>query len=763
MVNILKIFTSSRKKSVVKNIKKKVKGIKKAQGRKVVSKKPRNTKKSQKRKISLNPELIDDVSNDYLENRTNQDFSLKDMIKRCDYPPIELEKDDKKKIKKLKNIVKSIDEKPNPKNSFKSSKKHTIDYRGQLNPAQLAAVSLKNYPLLVIAGAGSGKTRVIVYKVAYLIESGVTPSEVLLLTFTKKAASEMLDRVTELLGEKSVNGVLGGTFHSFSNHALRKYGKLVGIPQNFTIVDTQDASDILSLLKNEHSDALFLNEKERKVFPNKRMLQDIISKSRNTQTPISYILSEHFPAYTECAQKIKDINKLFETYKKAHNIFDYDDLMEVLRDKLRDNETFRKSIKKNIKYILVDEYQDTNNVQREIVELLAGDGKGLTVVGDDAQSIYSFRGANFENILFFPKSFPNCRWVKIEENYRSGQEILDFTNEIISNSQIGFKKKLRTKKCIGTKPIMKTFSDQTEEAKYIADKILEIRNDTMEYSNFAVLTRASWHSNIIQAEFAKRGFPFVVFGGIKFSERRHVKDVISFLKILLNPVDAVAWHRILKLIDGVGNVRATEIVREIKEQNGVIKFTSFKKKPWYKGLHQYEKFYERKNESILPAEAIETVIVFYKNLLKNAEPEDYKIRMKDIDTLITIASKYSDLEKFLSDFTLEPPTNKWQDNVMPTEPREKPVVVSTIHSAKGLEWHTVFMPHVLDGLIPSSRSIGSLEEVEEERRLFYVAASRAMENLFITMPCYVYGFDAIFTKPSRFLKEVGKKCYEIEE
>ncbi len=692
-------------------------------------------------------------------NTTN--FDLDDELSETEnYEQIEIDEETDNKIKELKKITDGIESRIIPINEGKFKKTFKIDYQNELNPQQLAAVTTLDFPLLVIAGAGSGKTRVIIYKVSYLIENGLSPSEILLLTFTRKAANEMLDRVQKLLGDKSLSGVLGGTFHGFSNNILRKYGKLIGVPSNFTIIDNEDTKDIIDLLKTE----LHLSGKKNgHPFPQKNKIQTIISKSKNLELPISTAIDKFFYESKEFIKEIELINQALFAYKKASNLLDYDDLMEVLRDKLKENKIFRKKLQDDIKYILVDEYQDTNNMQREIVEYIAGEKGKLTVVGDDIQSIYAFRGANFENILRFPQSFPDCKVVKIEENYRSGQGILNFTNEIITNAKIGFKKKLYSK-YTGRKPIIKRFPDAPSEAEYIVDKILEIRTNNLEYSDFAILTRASWHSNYVQAELTKRNIPFIVVGGIKFSERRHIKDIVAFLKITINPLDAVAWHRILQLIDGIGKIRAKEIVNEIHSNAGRIIFNKFSNRKYYKELCELEQQFEKViGRNLLPIQIIDELLKFYKPLLKQIE-DNYEIRLKDIEVFLVIAGKYDDLEKFLADFTLEPPSNRYQDENTPiTDNDEKPLVVSTIHSAKGLEWHTVFIPFALDGLIPSTRSLGTIQELEEERRLFYVASSRAKKNLYVTMPSYISSWDAVFTKPSRFLAEIDKENYIIEK
>ena len=691
-------------------------------------------------------------------------IGLDDELARIeDYEEIHIDEHTKNKIKVLKEITDSIESKQlsiidtNPKKIFK------IDYKSELNSQQFAAVTALDFPLLVIAGAGSGKTRVVTYKVSYLIENGLSPSEILLLTFTRKAANEMLARVQKLLGGKLLSGVLGGTFHGFSNNMLRKHSRLIGIPNNFTIIDTEDAKDIIGLLRTE----LNLSSKKESgcPFPQKKMIHSIISKARNLELTIGGVIHEFFDVVEGYVKDIELINRAFSAYKKASNLLDYDDLMEVLRDKLKENEIFRKKLQDEIKYILVDEYQDVDNIQREIVEYLAGEGGKLTVVGDDSQSIYAFRGANFENILRFPQFYPNCKVVKIEENYRSRQGILGFTNEIVANAKIGFQKKLYSTKYTGGKPVVKRFFDGTHEAKYIVSKLLEIRRyNNCEYSDFAVLTRTSRNSSFVQAELTKRGIPFIVVGGIKFSERRHVRDIVAFLKITINPLDAVAWHRILDLIEGVGKVRATEIVNVIHSNSGTINFEKFSNAKYYNELCKLEQqFGEVIGKDLLPAQIIAELIIFYKPLLEHLK-DDYEMRLKDLEVFSVIASKYDDMEKFLADFTLEPPSNRFQNETTPSmDNDEKPLVVSTIHSAKGLEWHTVFIPFALDGVIPSARSLETIQQLEEERRIFYVAASRAKENLFITMPSLHSSWDAVFNKPSRFLAEADNGSYLIEK
>lgn len=665
------------------------------------------------------------------------------------------------RLSELNAIAASIESKLIVKDQFNHDRQYLIKYQEELNQQQLTAVTITNIPLLVIAGAGSGKTRVITFKVSYLIENGIDPSKILLLTFTKKAADQMLERVRSVLKVQLTTGLLGGTFHRFANYALRKYGNFLGIPANFTIIDVVDATDVVDFVKTE----LGIHGKKGYLpLPKVKKIYEIISKAKNMELDIKAVVHKFYLMNLDYVAEIEAISVAFEEYKRKSNVLDYDDLMCILRDKLKANIEFRTKLQQSIDYVLVDEYQDTNNIQREIVELIAGDTVKITVVGDDAQSIYSFRGANFENILRFPKTFPNCGVVKLEENYRSQQHVLSFANEIIKNAKIGFKKKLYSRIAPGMKPLVRVFADGAAEAQYIVDKILEIKQNGHEYSDFSVLSRASWHSNYVQAELVKRNIPFVVVGGIKFSERRHVKDILAFLKIKINPLDAVAWHRILILIDGIGKVRANEIVEVIHSKQGVVDFSPFVNRKYYDELKQLEDLFEKLailNQT--PLKYIEAILDFYKPILKQID-DDYESRYKDLEVFMVIAQKYETLESFIEDFTLEPPSNRYQDATMPmTSVDEKNVVVSTIHSAKGLEWHTVFIPFALDGFIPSHKSLSTLSEIEEERRLFYVATTRAKENLYITMPSFVQSYNAVFTKSSRFITEVNSNHYDSEK
>ena len=470
--------------------------------------------------------LLMKLSGRVKETNTNLiNRGLKEILSDYSFDDLKLDDKSKKKILELKELAKNIENKIIKEPNYDATKNYKIDYANELNNEQLIAVTTTDIPLLVIAGAGSGKTRVITYKVCYLIENGVNPNSILLLTFTKKAAQEMLDRVNKLLKNKIGGNVLGGTFHSFANYILRRYSKVIGIKDNFTIIDTTDSADIFSLLKSE----LKINKKiDGKPFPDKKELQEITTKARNIETSINNVIDKFFYKYIDYTDEIITLIKYYEKYNKTFNLLDYDDLIIILRDNLRDNAGFLKAVQNEIEYVLVDEYQDTNTIQRDIADLIASKNEKITVVGDDAQSIYTFRGADYENILRFPQFHPNCGVVKLECNYRSNQNILYFINSIISNAQIGYKKNLYTNMQSSQKPIFKKFANERDEAKFIVDKILEIKGDILNYNDFAILTRAAGHSKVIQNELMARGIPFDVIGGIKFAERAYVKDIIAF-------------------------------------------------------------------------------------------------------------------------------------------------------------------------------------------------------------------------------------------
>ena len=676
-----------------------------------------------------------------------------------DYLPVEIPEEVEKKIIHLQKIASEIDNRP-PLLVDKTclSKSLKVDYMNSLNDQQLAAVVNTEGPVLVIAGAGTGKTRIIVYRVSYLIEKGIDPHHILLLTFTRKASREMLSRVEGLLSDKNVGNVAGGTFHSFANTVLRRYSNLLDIPAKFTILDQGDSEDVVDIIRGELKFA-----RSNKAFPKKGRIYEIISSARNRMMTIGEVIIKDFSGLIDYIPDIELIYAGYTKYKKLTNTFDYDDLMEVLRDSLKNNLVFREKLHDQYWYIMVDEYQDTNLVQKEIVDLLAGTRKNVMVVGDDSQSIYSFRGANYENILRFPEIYPDCKVIKIEENYRSTQSLLHFTNSINHSSGLGYKKKLFSNLQSVAVPGIKKFYDQFTEAEFIVDRILELREKGVHLDDMAVLVRAAWHWRYVELELNKRSIPYVTVGGIKFSERRHVKDIVAYLKLLLNPFDAIAWNRVLKLLPGIGDVTGSGITRKILNDHGELILDHYIKRHFYFELEKLKNALNQASSTKISLKnRIDILKNYYTPILQSLE-NDYRVRLLDIDVLRDMATKYDDLEKFLSELSLDPPSRQFSKKATPAidEDEEGRVVLSTVHSAKGLEWHTVFISHSLDGLFPNNKSLNHIEDLEEERRLFYVASSRAKQGLYITMPSQVNNYAGFFSYPCRFLVEIDRSNYEI--
>ncbi|WPC38697.1 ATP-dependent helicase [Brachyspira hyodysenteriae] len=677
-----------------------------------------------------------------------------------EYDIPKISKSTKNKIEYLNTIIDNIEkiQNDNKVTTFFENKNYKINYEKELNERQLEAVQTIENPLLIIAGAGTGKTKTLSYRVAYMLENDINPENILLLTFTRKAAKEMIDRTKMLLQLNNIN-IQGGTFHSFANIVLRKYYKLLGIQPNFTIIDTIDSEDIIDLIKRD----LDLKTIKDKGNIRKSTIQKIISKSRNLQTTIKKVIKKEYLGYEDFSDDINIIYEHYIEYNKKHFIYDYDDLLIALRDSLKTNKEFKEILQNKYKYIMVDEFQDTNIIQKEIVDLLSDKYKNIMVVGDDSQSIYSFRGANYENILRFPEKYPDCKIIKLEKNYRSRQDILNFSNNIINNFTIGYKKELYSDNKSEAIVDVKRFFDQEKEAEWIAGKIVELHNQNISLNNIAVLYRAGFHSNFLQVALTSKMINFVVYGGIKFSERKHIKDIMAYLKIILNPLDIVSWNRILNRIEGIGNVTARKVVNEIEKNNGIINFYSFKNKKYFSELIKLgDTIKNNTDDNISVVKKIENLKLYYEPIIKDME-DDYKDRLLDIDVLITLAVEYNNnLEKFISDFALDPPSNKIQQESKPLigQLENEALTLSTVHSAKGLEWEYVFVIHMLDGLFPSERALENIETLDEERRLFYVACTRAKSKLYITMPSVISQYNySIFDKPSRFISEINNKYY----
>lgn len=631
---------------------------------------------------------------------------------------------------------------------------YKVNYEEDLNEAQLEAVKSKDGSILVIAGAGSGKTKTLTYRVARLIEDGIKPENILLLTFTKKAAAEMLSRATIVLDNRCEK-VAGGTFHSFANIILRKYSKLLGLKNNFTIMDRADCEDVINHIVGQ------LFPKKEKRFPKKSTLLDIYSKSINKVTPTKQIIADEFPQFAHCEDKIIEVHKAYVAYKRENSVLDYDDLLLYIKLLLENNDGLRKRLSNEYKYIMVDEYQDTNTLQADVIRLLASEHNNIMAVGDDAQSIYSFRGANFRNILDFPRLFENTKIIKLEQNYRSTQNILKLTNEIISKAKEKYTKNLFSNIVSPQVPALICAKDTQMEADFICQRILELLDEDISLSDICVLTRNARMSYNLEIELSKRAIPFQKFGGPKFMETAHIKDVVAHLRVILNPDDVISLTRILLLLKGVGASTVNNIMPIIKgDLKPDIKLLPSNKSqsltPLFNTLGQLRDYSTTKK----PEEIVSAVINYYRPILKD-KYDDFSKREKDLDHFEYLSTQYSNLEDFISDLALEPPDAS-VEGMYKKNSDDEALTISTIHSAKGLEWDSVFIIGAVDGRFPSAYSFNSEEEMDEELRLMYVATTRAKNNLYITYPVdmYDYSMNMVLSKPSRFLDGIPDDILE---
>mgnify|MGYP002627912042 FL=1 len=632
---------------------------------------------------------------------------------------------------------------------------YKVNYENDLNPAQLSAVMHKKGPVLVIAGAGSGKTKTLTYRVARLIEDGIKPENILLLTFTKKAAAEMLSRATLVLDDRCEK-VAGGTFHSFANIILRKYSKFLKLKSNFTILDKSDCEDIINHITGQ------MFPKKEKRFPKKSTILEIYSKSVNKETPTKQIIEEEFPQFAHCEDKIIEVHKAYVGYKRENSVLDYDDLLLYVKLLLENNEGLRKKLSNQYQYIMVDEYQDTNTLQADVIKLLASEHSNIMAVGDDAQSIYSFRGANYRNILDFPKLFEGTEIIKLEQNYRSTQNILKLTNTIISKAKEKYAKTLFSNIESPIVPALICAKDTQMEVDFICQRILELLDEDVNLSDICVLARNARMSYALEIELSKRAIPYQKFGGPKFMETAHIKDIVSHLRVIINPDDIISLNRILLLLKGVGATTVNNIIPIIKGNlNPNIKLLPSNKTtslvPLLKTLENLRSQISMRK----PSDIVEDVIEYYRPILKD-KYDDYNKREKDLDHFQYLSEQYSNLEDFISDMALEPPDAS-VEGMYKRNSDDEALTISTIHSAKGLEWDSVFIIGAVDGRFPSAYSFNSAEEMDEELRLMYVATTRAKNNLYITYPVdmYDYSMNMVLSKPSRFLDDIDEEILEI--
>lgn len=615
------------------------------------------------------------------------------------------------------------------------------DIRSKLNPAQFEAVTAIDGPVLVIAGAGSGKTRAIEYRVVHLVESGVAPESILLLTFTRKAAHEMLSRACR--HDNRCKNVDGGTFHSFAFKILKKYAKVLGLSASFTILDEGDASEAIGRAAAK----LDFYGHDRKT-PKKDTLRSIVSMSVNKNLAISDILEKEYPHFVYLAEEITTVRKEYAAYKIHKNYLDYDDLLIFLR-LLLEKPDIQAKISSKYRYVMVDEYQDTNLIQGDIAYLLAKAHKNIMVVGDDAQSIYGFRGSSHKNIMDFPKRFENCKVIKLQDNYRSTQSVLDVANAVLENMNNKYSKCLVSMRHEeGKKPVLSFFKNAYDEAAWIVSRIVEMRKEGLELYRQAILFRAAYISIPLQAELSKNGIPYQVFGGLKFYETAHVKDLIAHMKVIANHKDEIAWHRILTHIEGVGPKTADKLTDEIVKKKSLAEVMDVS----FKNASRLMKFLREAGRiAARPGGLYDLALDYYFPLMQE-KFDDWHIRMNDLEALRQVSSRYESLTELLADFALEPPDRGVLSVAARHKDEEKPVTLSTIHSAKGLEWDTVFLIGLVDGVLPSSFAMNDAENIEEESRLLYVAVTRAKDTLYMSL-CHEGARSGIsqFNKMSRFI------------
>jgi DNA helicase-2/ATP-dependent DNA helicase PcrA len=619
-----------------------------------------------------------------------------------------------------------------------------IDYQKELNPAQYQAVTTTAGPVLVIAGAGSGKTRTLVYRLAYLVDQGVDPGAILLLTFTRKASREMLERAAHLLN-RPLDQVMGGTFHSVCFHWLRQYGARLGYPDGFTVMDRSDQEHLLQMLKEQ----LGLKNLPG-PFPRKETLAEIQGGMVNKGLSLEGLLARDYPQFLEQRRHLSQIAIAYREEKKRLNLLDYDDLLLEGRRLLLEQEDVRRRLSERFAYIMVDEYQDTNHLQAELVRLLAYTHQNVMAVGDDCQSIYSFRGANFRNIMDFPQLFPGAQIIKLEENYRSTQPILNLANAVIAEAREKYTKCLFSRQPDGGRPRLFKTANENEQSRLVVAQVQELRQQGIPLKQIAVLFRAAYHSFDLEIELVRQGLPFMKFGGFKFMESAHVKDLLAYLRVVANPKDSLNWTRLLLLVPGVGRQTCSKFTGSCKKEtftlDSALERLRQGRQPGLKDLAGL--LAQLKDQSQTLVSRLSLALSHYETLIQTRF-DDFPKRLRDLEHLLTITARYRELRSFLNDLSLDPPTSL-ADLSNPTHDF---LTLSTIHSAKGLEWDAVFLIWAAEGRFPAYYSLEKEEEEEEERRLMYVAVTRAKHYLAIIFPALGYNrnLGMMINSPSRFI------------
>lgn len=647
-----------------------------------------------------------------------------------------------------------------------------LDYAKDLNPQQLAAVQAEPGPILVIAGAGSGKTRTLTYRVAWLIENGLPPDRLLLLTFTNKAAREMLDRAAALFPLDSGH-IWGGTFHSVANRILRRHATALGYQSNYAILDREDSKDLLAACIPDAG----VDIKARR-FPKPEALIEVFSLGANTGRAVEEIVARQFPWFEEVVPDMERVARLYAERKLRSNAMDYDDLLLNLLKLLETRPEIAELYQRQFLSILVDEFQDTNRIQSDLVDRLAARHRNVMVVGDDAQSIYSWRGANFRNIMEFPKRYPNARVFKIEQNYRSTPQILTLANHAIAANTQQFHKNLQPTRASGLIPQLVPVFNASEQAAFVAGHLLELRDQGVEMREMAVLYRSHYHSMELQMELTRRNIPFTITSGLRFFEQAHVKDLAAYLKLAVNPRDELAFKRLVRMLPKIGAATAAKLWGKLLAALDAAAgapapapalppalralapaVPKGAQKPWQQWI---ETMTQISDPSLVqePARMIRLVLdAGYEDYLKTAF-DNYLARRDDLSQLASYAARFKDVSAFLSDLALL--SNVESDDAGVQARDDECVRLSTVHQAKGQEFDVVFLITLNDGAFPNARALEIPEGEEEERRLFYVAVTRARDELYLCFPQVRLGFSSgdTFQKPSRFLSEIPSTLYE---
>jgi DNA helicase-2/ATP-dependent DNA helicase PcrA len=646
------------------------------------------------------------------------------------------------------------------------AKAYRVDYDRELNADQREVVVAGGGPILVIAGAGTGKTRTLVYRVSRLIESGTDPGRIMLLTFTNKAAREMLRRVETLL-TVDTRRLMGGTFHSVGNRILRKFGSRVGLGANFTILDEEDARELFESATSDRKIPVV----ERR-FPKGDVLLDLYSYTINSARPFSEVLAERAPHFLELEGDILSVFQRYRERKRGANACDYDDLLLAWKRLLEEAPDAAKQLQGSYEHVLVDEYQDTNKLQGQIVDGMAKLRRNVTVVGDDAQAIYSFRGASFENILGFPERYPDAATFRLTRNYRSTPEILALANASIAHNIRQFPKELEASRPSGVPPAVVPLPDIPEQARFVGQRLLEWHDEGEKLSDLAVLYRAHYQALELQIELTRRGIAYEIRSGMRFFEQRHVKDVLAFLRIVVNPKDELSWKRALKIFPRIGERAASGVWEAIGNRPDPL--ASFREREGGAGmdlprgaaaaLAPFRALMDRLESPSIrksPAEAIRAVVEDVYRDFARAKFPNADARLDDLEQFAQFAQAYDSIRTFLEEVTLFNELSG-EDVVASKTEEDDRVVLTTVHQAKGLEWNRVIVMGLSEGRFPSYRSTVTEEGAEEERRLFYVAITRARNEVDMTYPMLArdrYGVDVIL-EPSRFVKELPESLYE---